>query len=74
MKNPTIKIADHVAEVQVLCVGVERIPDIIDLPRTSTLGLVKAGRIRTFKVGKRRLAELSTLREDMAIIRAESAA
>jgi hypothetical protein len=74
MKTPTIKINDQVAEVQVLCVGVERIPDVIDLPRTSTLGLVKAGRIRTFKHGKRRLAMLDTLREDIQRIAAESAA
>lgn len=74
MKVPTIQISDRVAEVPVLCVGVERIPDVIDLPRTSTLGLVKAGRIRTFKVGKRRLASMDTLREDMAAISAESAA
>lgn len=74
MKTPTVHIADQVAEVPVLCIGVERFADVLGLPRTSVYELLRAGKLRTFKHGRRRLAMLDTLREDMQRIAAESAA
>jgi len=74
MKNPTVHISDQVAEVPVLCIGVERFPDVLDLPRTAVYELLKQKKLRTFKHGRRRLAMLDTLREDVRRLADESAA
>jgi len=74
MQTPTITVSDQVAEVPMLCISIERLPAVADIPRTAAYELAKSGRIRTFRLGKRRLVMLDTLREDMRRIAAENAA
>lgn len=74
MKIPTVHISDKVAEVPVLCIGVERFADVLDIPRTSVYELMREGKLRTFKHGRRRLAMIETLREDVRRLAEESAA
>jgi hypothetical protein len=74
MKNPTIKIADTSPRCRFSASASSASPTLSDLPRYSTLGLVKAGRIRRSRSASAGSPSFHPLREDMAIIRAESAA
>jgi excisionase family DNA binding protein len=55
---------DHgVSGMQALSVTIARASEIIGLGRTTIFELLKAGRLRSAKIGSRRLVLVSSLRE-----------
>ena len=49
-----------------LAVYLDRVPDLTGLTRTQVYELVKSGQLRTFKVGRRRLATTQAIRDLLA--------